>query len=349
MLVWLNGNQNISQKPNENYARELMELFTLGANRGAYTETDVREQARALTGWQGNVVNRQSTGFVFNTARHDTGTKTIFGKIGQLQLGGLVPALPRQPAAPVVLRREDVELLRPDEDRQRHVEGAAGALREPARSSPSSSRSCCTRPSTRARAWSKPPVVLNAGLLRMRGRYVDTSAWWTIGQQAGQQLFYPPDVGGWDDTRWLDTATFRARWFMAAHRPGRLDAARQPERPGAAARPRARVLGLARRSRRRRRACSSRSRRRSSSATIDAGNVETALRRLDRHLPGSADRMSCYDCNRLRQLPARGGGRGRPAGDRGGHAAPRRHRAVAAQLPLASRPGSRSPSTAARR
>ena len=131
MLVWLNGNQNIRQKPNENYARELMEVFTLGANRGAYTETDVREQARALTGWQGNVVNRQSTGFAFNTARHDTGTKTIFGKIGQLQLGGLVPALPRQPGAPVVLRREDVELLHPDEDRQRDVDGAAGALREP--------------------------------------------------------------------------------------------------------------------------------------------------------------------------------------------------------------------------
>jgi uncharacterized protein (DUF1800 family) len=62
----------------------------------------------------------------------------------------------------------------------------------------------------------KPPVVLNAGLLRMRGRYIDTSTWWSLSAQAGQQLFYPPDVGGWDDTRWLDTATFRARWFIAA-------------------------------------------------------------------------------------------------------------------------------------
>jgi hypothetical protein len=61
-----------------------------------------------------------------------------------------------------------------------------------------------------------PPVVFNAGLLRKRNRYIDTSSWWTLGQQAGQQLFYPPDVGGWDDTRWLDTATFRARWFIAA-------------------------------------------------------------------------------------------------------------------------------------
>jgi uncharacterized protein (DUF1800 family) len=62
----------------------------------------------------------------------------------------------------------------------------------------------------------KPPVVFNAGLLRMRGRYIDTSTWWSLSAQAGQQLFYPPDVGGWDDTRWLDTATFRARWFIAA-------------------------------------------------------------------------------------------------------------------------------------
>src|SRR5262249_59802814 len=59
-------------------------------------------------------------------------------------------------------------------------------------------------------------VVLNGGLLRMIGRYVDTSAWWVQGAAAGQQLFYPPDVGGWDYNRWLDTATWRARWFIAA-------------------------------------------------------------------------------------------------------------------------------------
>ena len=53
MLVWLNGDQNVKSAPNENYGREMMELFTLGADRGAYTETDVREQARALTGWRG--------------------------------------------------------------------------------------------------------------------------------------------------------------------------------------------------------------------------------------------------------------------------------------------------------
>src|SRR5205823_9139565 len=82
MLLWLNGTDNYEGSPNENYAREMMELFTLGANRGAYTETDVREQARALTGWRGNVVARQATAFTFDQNRHDTGMKTIFGKTG---------------------------------------------------------------------------------------------------------------------------------------------------------------------------------------------------------------------------------------------------------------------------
>jgi uncharacterized protein (DUF1800 family) len=215
MLVWLNGNQNVRQKPNENYGREMMELFTLGANRGAYTETDVREQARALTGWKGSVTNRQPTAFVFDPARHDAGSKTIFGQTGNydwrdscnLCLGHpqhpsyfvtklwsyFVPT-PPDAATTVALQtvyakrlvRPVVEaiLLHPD-----FYEGPRMV---------------------------KPPVVYNAGLLRAVDRYVDTSIWWTLGQQAGQQLFYPPDVGGWDDTRWLDTATFRARWFIAA-------------------------------------------------------------------------------------------------------------------------------------
>src|SRR4249919_2934763 len=83
MLLWLNGTQNSKDAPNENYGREMMELFTLGADRGAYTERDVREQARALTGW----TNRWSRGkgdydFHFDKTRHDPGTKRVFGRTG---------------------------------------------------------------------------------------------------------------------------------------------------------------------------------------------------------------------------------------------------------------------------
>jgi uncharacterized protein (DUF1800 family) len=71
----------------------------------------------------------------------------------------------------------------------------------------------------------KPPVVLNAGLLRALKRTIDTTDWTWIGSGAGQQLFYPPNVAGWDDSRWLDTSTVRARWVMAneALQPSTID------------------------------------------------------------------------------------------------------------------------------
>ena len=61
----------------------------------------------------------------------------------------------------------------------------------------------------------KSPVVYTAGLLRMRGDRVETGDWVYLDAMAGQQLFYPPNVSGWDETRWLDTSTFRARWLIA--------------------------------------------------------------------------------------------------------------------------------------
>ena len=83
MLLWLSGVDNEKGSPNENYARELMELFTLGADRGAYTEHDVREQARALTGFRYTWSNKLGpVRFRFDAKRHDTGSKRIFGKRG---------------------------------------------------------------------------------------------------------------------------------------------------------------------------------------------------------------------------------------------------------------------------
>ena len=61
----------------------------------------------------------------------------------------------------------------------------------------------------------KPPVVYMAGLLRTLGRRVEGGAWVWLADGAGQRLFYPPNVAGWDDERWLDTGTFRGRWAIA--------------------------------------------------------------------------------------------------------------------------------------
>ena len=84
MLLWLNGTSNSKDAPNENYAREMMELFTLGADRGAYTERDVREQARSLTGFRNDW--KQGLGdynFHFDPRQHDTGMKVVFRKSGR--------------------------------------------------------------------------------------------------------------------------------------------------------------------------------------------------------------------------------------------------------------------------
>jgi len=211
----VNGNQNIKGKPNENYAREMMELFTLGADRGAYTETDVREQARALTGWKGTVVNRQSTGFSYDPSRHDAGSKTIFGQTGAFAWQDSCQLCLANPAHPSYFVQKLWSYFVPTPPdaatSQALQERYAGRMVRPVLEGILLHPDFYEGP-----RMAKPPVVFNAGLLRMHNRYIDTSTWWTLGQQAGQQLFYPPDVGGWDDTRWLDTSTFRARWFIAA-------------------------------------------------------------------------------------------------------------------------------------
>ena len=99
------------------------------------------------------------------------------------------------------------------------------------------------------RRMAKPPVVQAAGMLRAVGRGVDTTAWAWMCDQAGQMLFEPPNVSGWDDAHWLDTATFRARWQMAGRdlQPGAArragDARQGPGRSRRAGPPRRRVLG----------------------------------------------------------------------------------------------------------
>jgi uncharacterized protein (DUF1800 family) len=215
MLLWLDGNQNVKNKPNENYSRELMELFTLGANRGAYTETDVREQARALTGWRGSVNKGVITPFTYQANFHDAGSKTIFGQTGNYtwqEACNLCLSHKLHPSFFVSKLWSYFVPIAPDAPTQAGLEALyAGRQILPVVEAILMHPALYTGP-----RMLKPPVVFNAGLLRMRGRGIDTTTWTALAKSAGQQLFYPPDVGGWDYTRWLDTATFRARWFIAA-------------------------------------------------------------------------------------------------------------------------------------
>jgi uncharacterized protein (DUF1800 family) len=217
MLVWLNGTDNTKDAPNENYAREMMELFTLGADRGAYTEHDVREQARSLTGW----TNRWSAGrgeydFHFDARRHDSGVKSVFHRSGRYAWRDacrLCVSHPKHPSFFVQKLWSYFVPVPPDARTQRAVEAAYrdGHGVKPVLELVLKHPALYDGP-----RMTKPPVVHIAGLLRRLGAGITTDAWAWIGALSGQQLFYPPNVAGWDDTRWLDTATFRGRWIGVA-------------------------------------------------------------------------------------------------------------------------------------
>jgi len=214
MLKWLNGVDNSKDAPNENYAREMMELFTLGADRGAYTERDVREQARSLTGWENDW--KQGVGdydFHFDPDAHDTGTKTVFRKSGRYDWKSACRLCVSHPLHASFFVRKLWSYfvpVAPDHATQAALEAVYRKNRQlkPVLQIVLSHPALYDGP-----RMMKPPVVHVAGLLRRIGAPITTTDWAWIGELAGQQLFYPPNVAGWDETRWLDTATFRGRWI----------------------------------------------------------------------------------------------------------------------------------------
>lgn len=213
MLVWLGGNESTEESPNENYGRELMELFTLGAG-SRYSETDVREQARALTGWTNDWVEGAGyRNFHFDPKLHDSGTKKIFGKKGNFDW---------QDSCDLCLRHKDharffvkklwsyfipIELKGKDLTTFKRLYVRSGYRIKPV------VRAILMHPAFyRGPAMVKPPIVFTAGLLRAQARGITSDSWTWLSEQTGQRLFFPPNVSGWDDDAWLDTGTFRARW-----------------------------------------------------------------------------------------------------------------------------------------
>lgn len=219
MLLWLNGIDNRKGAINENYGRELMELFTLGADRGAYSETDVREIAKALSGWRADYVDGIGfTNFRFDPKRWDTSLKTVFGAKGEFTWEDAYQMCIAHPMHPsfFVNKLWSYFIPTPPSDAERAALEqhyvATGYQIAPI------VRAILLHPSLyEGPRMVKPPVVFNAGMLRALARPVDRTDWVWLSEGAGQVLFYPPDVAGWDDNRWLDTSTVRGRWDMVRY------------------------------------------------------------------------------------------------------------------------------------
>jgi uncharacterized protein (DUF1800 family) len=216
MLIWLSGTENTKWAPNENYARELMELFTLGASAG-YDERDVREQARALTGWANDWDDDTGpTNFRFEREHHDSGRKRVFGEKGRFDWRDSCTLCLEHKRHPGFLVQKLWSYFVPTP-----IDGATGkALRKLYVKGDYAVRPLVEAILKHPAVYEgprmvKPPVVYIAGLLRARGRGIDTDSWTWISDLAGQRLFDPPNVAGWDETRWLDTSTLRGRWIAA--------------------------------------------------------------------------------------------------------------------------------------
>ena len=104
MLDYLNNNENRKAHPNENYARELMELFTLGI--GNYTEDDIKQGARAFTGW-----GHDGTDFIYRMNQHDEGTKVFFGRSGNFDGDDIISLILQHPACPRFIAGEMFKFL----------------------------------------------------------------------------------------------------------------------------------------------------------------------------------------------------------------------------------------------
>jgi uncharacterized protein (DUF1800 family) len=231
LIIWLDGQQNTKAAPNENLARESMELFTLGI--GNYTEADVRAAARALTGWQ---VRRDPLGVTLNPQRHDAGDKTILGRTGPFDTDGYADLLLAQPAHPGFLAgrlwyRFAASEPIPDDVRKRLSNAYRGNVS-------TLLRVLFTDPAFAGTAHGlvKQPVEWAVGAMRQLGIRparlpADVQKQLLRGLDAlGQTLFAPPSVGGWPaGAAWLSTSATEYRVRLATFLAGRADPARLPK------------------------------------------------------------------------------------------------------------------------
>ncbi|MEU7901375.1 DUF1800 family protein [Actinoplanes sp. NPDC049118] len=213
LILWLDGQRNTRRAPNENLARELMELFTLGV--GEYTENDVKAGARVLTGWQ---VDRVTGTARVLPRRHDDAAVTLLGRTGRLDVDSYADLLVRHPAhAPFLAGRLWI----------RYGSGTAPAPAVSARLAAAGTagttamlRALAADSAFAATAGQlvKQPVEWMVGAIRQLGIGLDglpESGWRQIlaGLRAlGQVPFLPPSVGGWPvGAAWLTTSSTQAR------------------------------------------------------------------------------------------------------------------------------------------
>jgi uncharacterized protein (DUF1800 family) len=220
MIVFLDNNTNIKGSPNENFGRELMELFTTGifdqvTGEENYTEFDIQEAARAFTGW---TIRRRN--FFFNAAQHDFGIKTVFGESGDFNGEDIINMLVQLDATArhmawkllewFVFPDPSAELI--EEVAQVYFDSGYN-IKEVVRYILLSDAFCSQ---SALNANVKNPTEFIVGMIRMLEADADPRAFLDSMALLEQVLFNPPTVAGWDwGLAWINTATLLIRYNVS--------------------------------------------------------------------------------------------------------------------------------------
>ncbi|MBA2563131.1 MAG: DUF1800 domain-containing protein [Chitinophagaceae bacterium] len=211
MISFLNNQQNKKQHPNENFAREVMELFTMG--RGNYSENDIKEAARAFTGWGFNVKGE----FVNRPFQHDTGNKTFLGKTGNFDGDDVIDILLEQQQTAKYITSKIYRYFineKPDSDK---VDMLAGRFYQSGYDIKKLLEDIYTSEwfydSKNIGKKIKSPIELLVGIRRLLPmKFENEEAQLLFQRTLGQILFYPPNVAGWPGGKnWIDSSSLMLR------------------------------------------------------------------------------------------------------------------------------------------
>lgn len=209
MLIWLDGNANRKRHPNENFAREIMELFALGV--GNYSEKDIQEAARAFTGW--HVRDGQ---FWKNRLQHDESLKSVFGQTGAFDGNDIVDLCLAQAACPRFLATKLAKTFVCPEPSEEMLTRFAGLIRQ---------NDFHLKPvlqelfasdwffaAENRRSLIKSPLDFVLGSLRALTEPVRWPRVTRLLADLGQDVFEPPSVKGWEGGRlWISSASLLQR------------------------------------------------------------------------------------------------------------------------------------------
>jgi uncharacterized protein (DUF1800 family) len=219
MLIWLDGNNSKKSAPNENFSRELLELFTMGVD-GGYTEHDVKEGAKAFTGWS---YNDDRTQLAYHESDHNEQEKHYLGHVGNFNTNACLDIVAKHPSTAQFISKKLFEFFVHDDPPPSELDRLSAIYFKTHYSIRELVRGVLTSPSFYSEKALYSRIKSPVQYTVMAVKTLDLPYRWMQDMQdyatnMGQQLLNPPNVKGWKPGKnWINTNTMTARLNFATH------------------------------------------------------------------------------------------------------------------------------------